>query len=130
MGHDLGTTTSEYVPGRPDRGVGRARVRREFERPDHFRPRRLSRRPERVGRRQPAAIVRIDNPCRYVCELGEESVTRRMPDGCVEVEVPCSNLDAFRSWLFGWGAHAEVVAPADLRRADLIEWLRTMASRS
>ena len=44
-------------------------------------------------------------------------------DGGVEVEVPCSNLDAFRSWLFGWGVHAEVVGPAEVR-AGLVEWLR------
>ena len=64
-----------------------------------------------------SAIVRIDSTRATfaVRELGEESVARRLSDGGVEVEVPCTNLDAFRSWLFGWGVHAEVVAPADVR---------------
>ena len=77
------------------------------------------------------AIVRIDSTRAIfaVRELGEESIVRRSGDGAVEVEVPCSNLDAFRSWLFGWGVHAEVVAPADVR-AGLLDWLHSMAARS
>jgi predicted DNA-binding transcriptional regulator YafY len=64
-----------------------------------------------------------------VSELGDERVVRRHDDGAVEVEVPCSNLDAFRSWLFGWGAHAEVVGPPAVR-GEIVDWLREMASRS
>lgn len=60
-------------------------------------------------------------------ELG--SVVDRRPDGSIVVEVPCANRDAFRSWLLGWGADAEVLGPPDVR-ADFIGWLRAMADRS
>lgn len=50
-------------------------------------------------------------------------------DGSVVVEVPCANIDAFRSWLFGWGADAEVLAPESVRDG-VIGWLRSMAGRS
>ena len=64
-----------------------------------------------------------------ISELGDDRVVRRHDDGAVDVEVPCSNLDAFRSWLFGWGAHAEVVGPPAVR-GEIVDWLREMASRS
>ena len=32
-------------------------------------------------------------------------------DGSIVVSVPCRNVAAFRSWLFGLGADAEVLAP-------------------
>jgi predicted DNA-binding transcriptional regulator YafY len=41
------------------------------------------------------------------------------------VEVPCANVDAFRSWLFGLGSHAEVLSPQDVRAA-VVQWLRDM----
>ena len=48
--------------------------------------------------------------------------------GSVTVEVPCTNRDAFRAWLFAWGADAEVIAPADVR-AEVIAWLDELAGR-
>jgi predicted DNA-binding transcriptional regulator YafY len=58
-------------------------------------------------------------------DLGGDAVVRRDPDGSIDVEVPCANLDAFRSWLFGLGLHAVVLDPPDVR-ADVVQWLRTM----
>ncbi len=132
IGHDLGhhevrTYRVDRIEGSVERGEGA-----EFERPDHFDPRAVfPADPKELGEGGQSATVHIDNTRATfaVRELGEESVVRRLADGSVEVEVPCSNLDAFRSWLFGWGVHAEVVAPPDVRDG-LIEWLRTMASRS
>ena len=132
IGHDVGhdevrTYRVDRIEGSVERGEGA-----EFERPDHFDPRAVfPADPKELGDGGQSATVRIDNARATfaVRELGEESVVRRLADGSVEVEVPCSNLDAFRSWLFGWGVHAEVVAPPDVRDG-LIEWLRTMASRS
>lgn len=132
MGHDLGhdevrTYRVDRIEGSVEQGEGA-----EFERPADFDARAVfPADPKELGDGSQTAIVRIDHTRATfaVRELGEESVTRHMSDGSVEVEVPCSSLDAFRSWLFGWGVHAEVVAPADVR-AELIEWLRTMASRS
>ena len=61
-------------------------------------------------------------------ELGVAAVRERREDGSVVVEVPCTNADAFRSWLFGLGAHAEVVAPASVR-AQVVAWLQAMVTR-
>jgi predicted DNA-binding transcriptional regulator YafY len=46
----------------------------------------------------------------------------RHADGSVEVDVPCGNLAAFRSWLIGFLEHAEVLSPPDVRE-HVIEWL-------
>ena len=39
---------------------------------------------------------------------------------------PCTNLDAFRSWVLGLGAHAEVLGPPAVRAA-VVDWLRALA---
>ena len=132
IGHDLGhseirTYRVDRIEGSIEQGEGD-----EFERPDNFDPRTVfPADPKELGDGGQTAIVRIDGTRATfaVRELGEESVVRRLSDNGVEVEVPCSNLDAFRSWLFGWGVHAEVIAPAHVRDG-LIDWLRAMASRS
>ncbi|HEX3090309.1 MAG TPA: WYL domain-containing protein [Ilumatobacteraceae bacterium] len=132
MGHDEGhdevrTYRVDRIEGTVTRGEGD-----EFERPADFDPRAVfPADPKELGDGDQVAIVRIDQARATFAEreLGPESVVRRLPGGDVEVEVPCANLDAFRSWLFGWGVHAEVVGPADVRDG-LIEWLRAMASRS
>jgi proteasome accessory factor B len=131
IGHDLGhdevrTYRVDRIEGAIEQGESAA-----FERPANFDPRAVfPADPKELGDGDRAAVVRIDatRATFAVRELGEESVVRRLPDGAVEVEVPCSNLDAFRSWLLGWGVHAEVVSPADVRDG-VIEWLRTMAGR-
>ncbi len=132
IGHDIGhhevrTYRVDRVEGSVEQGEGA-----DFERPDDFDPRTVfPADPKELGDGGQVAVVRIDaaRSTFAVRELGEESVVRRLPDGSVEVEVPCSNLDAFRSWLFGWGVHAEVLAPAAVRDG-LVDWLRTMASRA
>lgn len=60
-------------------------------------------------------------------ELGDAAVLRRGDDGSVVFRVPCTNRDAFRSWVLGLGQHAEVVAPADVR-ADVVAWLRSIVA--
>ena len=59
-------------------------------------------------------------------ELGDAAVRQRCDDGSLVVEVPCANEEAFRSWLFGLGVHAEVLAPVELR-ASIVAWLRALA---
>lgn len=132
IGHDLGH--DEVRTYRVDRIEGSIEPgeRAAYERPANFDPRTVfPADPKELGEGGHSATVRIDNTRATfaVRELGEESIVRRLVDGGVEVDVPCSNLDAFRSWLFGWGVHAEVVAPADVRDG-LVDWLRTMAVRS
>jgi proteasome accessory factor B len=75
------------------------------------------------------AVVRIDasHAGRLSSEVAEDDVVRRLEDGSVEVQVPCTNLAAFRSWLFGFGTHAEVIAPVDVRAA-VVTWLRALAA--
>ena len=57
------------------------------------------------------AIVRID-PVRaplVAREVGEDAIVARAADGSIDVEVPCVNRDAFRSWVLGLTSHAVVV---------------------
>ena len=52
----------------------------------------------------------------------------RRSGGVEEIEVPCGNLPAFRSWLFGLGTRAEVLSPPAVR-ADVVAWLESMVAR-
>ncbi|MEN9643402.1 MAG: putative proteasome accessory factor [Actinomycetota bacterium] len=101
-----------------------------FERPADFDVRAVFPSDPKLLGDEPAsrAVVRVDAPRAnwVVGAMGEGAVQRTYADGSVEVEVPCANLDAFRSWLFGLGAHAEVVAPPEVRAA-VVAWLREMA---
>lgn len=73
------------------------------------------------------ALVRIDPRLApgVVRELGEESVRATLPDGGVEVEVPCGNRLAFYSWLFAMVDRAEVLGPESVR-ADVVAELERM----
>lgn len=101
-----------------------------FERPDGFDPREAFPADPKMLGDEPAAralvwvgAVRADAVER---ELGPAAVRERRDDGSLVLEVPCANEEAFRSWLFGLGAHAEVLAPSDLRAA-IVGWLRALA---
>jgi proteasome accessory factor B len=103
-----------------------------FERPLGFDPRQaLPGDPKVIGATEevPTAAVVIDAGAAdtVVAELGESRLRARRPDGSVEVDVPCANLPAFRSWLLGFLDHAEVLAPADVR-AGVIEWLEASST--
>lgn len=86
--------------------------------------------PKLVGSDDPEAVARVlvDAPraARVERELGSARVLVRRADGAVEVEVPCANGLAFRSWVLGLAEHAEVLDPPE-RRADVVAWLRSMA---
>ncbi len=130
IGHDLGH--GEVRTYRVDRIEGDVRLGppRAFERPDGFDPRSTFPTDPKMLGDEPAsrAIVRVDAGRSHGVEtdLGSEAVLARHEDGSVDVEVPCANLDAFRSWLFGLGLQAEVLGPAEVR-ADVVQWLRSMA---
>jgi predicted DNA-binding transcriptional regulator YafY len=129
IGHDVGH--DEVRTYRVDRVEGSisSSGSAEFVKPDNFDPRTVfPSDPKELGGGLQSATVRIDNTRATfaVRELCEESIVRRLADGGVEVSVPCANIDAFRSWLFGWGMHAEVIAPPAVREG-LRQWLRTMA---
>lgn len=100
-----------------------------FERPIDFDPRATFPTDPKLLGDEPAARaeVLVDEPRTAAIsrELGEAAIVSRRADGSIVVEVPCANLDAFRSWLFGLGEHAEVLAPAEVR-SDVVKWLRAM----
>jgi proteasome accessory factor B len=75
------------------------------------------------------AVVRIDalRAPLVAGEVGEAAVIRRLADGAIDVEVPCVNRDAFRSWLLGLTDHAVVLRPADLRD-EVVAWLTALAA--
>ena len=75
------------------------------------------------------ALVRI-SPSRaplVAGEVGEAAVMARHDDGSIEVEVPCVNRDAFRTWVLGLTTHAVVLRP-DTVRAEVVDWLRAVAA--
>jgi predicted DNA-binding transcriptional regulator YafY len=57
--------------------------------------------------------------------VGPEAIVARRPDGSVELEVPVTNRDAFRSFVLGFLDHAELLGPPELR-ADLVAWLESL----
>jgi predicted DNA-binding transcriptional regulator YafY len=73
------------------------------------------------------AVVRVDagRAAAVERELGADRVLRRGADGSIDVEVPCANLPAFRSWVLGLLDRAEVIGPPDVRAA-VIAWLQAM----
>lgn len=79
---------------------------------------------KQMGGTTATALVEIDavRARAAVLELGDEAVRDRRTDGSVLVEVPCSNSMAFRSWVLGFGDHAEVLEPTEQRQA-IVEWL-------
>ncbi|MBI4935321.1 MAG: WYL domain-containing protein [Actinobacteria bacterium] len=100
-----------------------------FTRPIDFDPRQAFPSDPKLIGDEPAlrAVVHVDAPraAAAVADLGDEAVIERLDGGAVRVSVPCTNLDAFRSWLFGLGRHAEVIAPPEVR-SSVAEWLRSM----
>ena len=129
IGHDVGhdqvrTYRVDRIEGAIEAGPPGA-----FQPPAHFDPRTVfPADPKELGTERQTATVRIDaaRATFAVRELGDDSVVQRLPDGGVDVEVPCANVAAFRSWLFGLGTHAEVIAPPVVRAA-VVDWLRAMA---
>ena len=105
---------------------------RSFERPAGFDPRdAFPDDPKLIGAdaATPDARVLVDAE-RAAAAAGEVSADRiraTHDDGSIEIEVPCANLPAFRSWLLGYLEHAEVLAP-DHVRADVIGWLEGMSA--
>ena len=101
-----------------------------FQRPDGFDPRQAFPSDPKLLGDEPTARaevwVGVSRAEAVERELGEAAVRDRRADGSVVVEVPCANEEAFRSWLFGLGVHAEVIAPAELR-ASIVDWLRALA---
>ena len=103
-----------------------------FERPVGFDPRSTFPADPKLLGDEPAARahVLVDQPRAAAVEqeLGSSAVLERRADRAVVIEVACANLDAFRSWLFGLGEHAEVLTPPEVRAA-VVDWLQAMVAR-
>jgi predicted DNA-binding transcriptional regulator YafY len=85
--------------------------------------------PKQLGEGAPAtALVAVDGlrAASVVREIGDGAVVSRGADGGVVVQVPCTNLPAFRSWLLGLLDHAVVLEPEEVR-ADVVVWLEVIA---
>jgi predicted DNA-binding transcriptional regulator YafY len=132
MGFDL--THREVRTFRIDRieGVVERGAPDAFERPADFDPMSVfPSDPKMLGEHTDArATVRVEvaRAAAVEVELGSGAVRVRHADGAVEFDVPCASIDAFRSWLFGLGAHAVVVGPSEVR-ADVIGWLQALAAQ-
>ncbi|MDO8362275.1 MAG: WYL domain-containing protein [Actinomycetota bacterium] len=131
IGHDLGHgEVRTYRVDRIEGGVGVGEPG-AFQRPTGFDPRSVFPADPKLLGDEPSARaeVLVDQPRAggVVRELGDAAVLERRGDGGVVVEVPCANLDAFRSWLFGLGTHAEVLGPPEVRAA-VVEWLGALVA--
>lgn len=69
------------------------------------------------------AVVRVHQSLasRVARELGADAVVATRSDGSIDVEVPCGNRIAFRSWLFAMVDRACVVSPEPVRNEIMAE---------
>jgi predicted DNA-binding transcriptional regulator YafY len=104
----------------------------DFERPSDFDPRSaFPADPKQIGHAVDDAVeatvrVSVARAAAAERELGADRVIARQSDGSIDVLVPATNLDAFRSWLIGLVDHAVVLGPAHVRD-DIVAWLRQVA---
>ena len=85
--------------------------------------------PWQMGDGAPVTVsVRVDAILAplVVDEVGERAVAGRRADGSVDLELEATNPAALRSWVLELGQHAEILGPDDIR-ADIVEWLRSLA---
>lgn len=122
---EVRTYRPDRIEGTVTTGDGAA-----FERPADFDARTAFPADARLlgGEAEARAVVLVDaaRALRAEQSARADEVVVRHPDGSVELDVPCANLDAFRSWLFGFGEHAEVLGPPEVR-ASVIGWLERLA---
>jgi len=130
VGHDHGhgeqrTYRVDRIESGVDAGDGG-----EFERPADFDLREaFPSDPKLLGATSDATLARVRVDAARAAaverELGSARVASRHDDGSVEVDVPCANRPAFRSWVLGLLEHAEVMAPPDVR-GEIVDWLAGM----
>jgi predicted DNA-binding transcriptional regulator YafY len=128
-----------YDHGRQDRrtyridridGAVEPIVGQSFERPEGFDPRdAFPDDPKLIGADAAPSDARVlvdaSRAASALAEVSDDRVRARHDDGSIEIDVPYTNLPAFRSWLLGYLEHAEVLEPDDVR-ADVIGWLEGM----
>lgn len=77
------------------------------------------------------AVVRVSPVLASIVvrELGTDAVTATLPDGSIEVRVPCGNRVAFKSWLYAMVDRACVISPQAVRD-EIIADLEVLAGGS
>ncbi|MEP1123450.1 MAG: WYL domain-containing protein [Ilumatobacter sp.] len=132
VGHDRlrrakRTFRVDRIDGELDVGEGDA-----FERPPDFDPRTaFPADPKQIGHASDDAVdatvhIAALRARAIERELGAHRVVDRRDDGSIDVSVPATNLDAFRSWVIGLVDHAEVLGPPEVR-AHVVDWLRAVS---
>ena len=72
-------------------------------------------------------LVDADQAAWAVAEAGVHGQVEHRSDGAVVLRLPVTNRAGFRSFVFGFLDHAEVIGPPELR-GDVVDWLRALAS--
>lgn len=100
-----------------------------FERPKNFDiTTAFARDPKDFVQSSERALVRIDGGVAptVLRDLGDAAVVAQHDDGSIDVQVPCANRVAFRTWLFAMVDRAEVLSPPEVRE-QVVSWLQEMA---
>ena len=132
VGHDQSVNAERTF--RVDRIEGEVSVRRDISctRPSDFDIRKafpvdLKELPGAidVGSEVAQVLVNASDVGVVLGQYTQSAVVENRADGSVVFEVPCSNVQAFEQWLFGFLDRAEVLAPPALRQ-HVIDWLLEM----
>lgn len=95
----------------PIRGDGSYEIPDDFDASQH-----LAGKTFEIGDDLQTATVRFDADTRWWLEQNmPDAETDQGPDGSLDVKVPVANVDALVSWLLGFGAGVELIAPAEAR---------------
>jgi proteasome accessory factor B len=104
-----------------------------FETPAGFRPDdHIESRPWLLGDEAPLTVqLAVDAARRdaMLGELGSDATIVGENDSATVIELTVTNRAAFRALVLGFGPHAEVLAPAEMR-ADIVAWLEQIAQRA
>lgn len=128
VGHDLGRKAIRSF--RIDRITGAVKTTDDaFERPENFDiEAAVATDAEMLGDAD-GAVARVLVSAKLapsvMRDFGEDCVVERLDDAVI-VAVPCANRTAFRSWVLGLVAGAEVLSPPEVR-SDIVEWLDSLA---
>lgn len=78
---------------------------------------------------QTVAVVRFDASMRWWPEQNlQEQVQNEGPGGALDVEMPVANIDAFVSYVIGFGDDVEVISPPEIR-TRIVEQVRAPAGK-
>ncbi len=104
-----------------------------FDAPAGFRPDdHIESRSWLLGDEPPLVVqLTVDDARRdaMLAELGSDAAIVGDRDGATVIELVVTNRAAFRALVLGFGPHAEVLAPAEMR-AEIVAWLEQIVQRA